>query len=172
MTTTAPWTLPDLDQYLSQQEWQVADQITLDLLLDSTQRTAEGYLDITAIAKLPCDLLHQIDQRWMAYSEGHFGFTVQRQRYLTDAQGNAFEFSRQVDWTLSKVRLLGFYKLYEFLNFSLTAPQGHLPARWFWQLSWRESWRIGGFGTGRGAAFGDANMLDALMVRLERCERV
>lgn len=172
-TATSPqWTLQDLDQYLSQQEWQAADQITLALLLAGTQRTAAGWLDVGAIAQIPCHLLHEIDQRWLSHSEGHFGFTVQRQLYLTAAQGNTFEFSRQVGWTVSKLRLLGVYKFYDFLNFSLEAPQGHLPARWFWQLSWQESWRIGGFGTGRGAAFGDANMLDALMVRLERCEQV
>jgi hypothetical protein len=178
MTSVSPsslsqWTIQDLDPLLAQQEWQAADAVTLSLLLEAVGRGNEGWLDAAAIAQIPCDLLHQIDQRWMQASDQHFGFSIQAQIYEAQ-QGEAFNFSRQVGWTLFQVpvRLLGFHKFYDFLNFSLEAPVGHLPARWFWQLSWRESLRVGGFGAGRGAAYGDANMLDAMMLRLERCRRV
>ncbi len=172
-TAQAPqWTIQDLDALLSQQEWQAADQVTLALLLERANRTTEGWLDDITIAQLPCDALHDLDQHWVRYSSGQFGFSVQQRIYTEMVQADAFAFSGQVGWTISPYRCLGFYKFYDFLNFSLDAPPGHLPARWFWRIPWHHSLRMGGFGTGRGAAFGDANMLDAMMLRLERCQQV
>jgi hypothetical protein len=75
-----------------------------------------------------------------------------------------------VGWlVISSPRPLAFFRFYDFLNFSLTAPAGHLPALWYWQLSWLESLRVGGFGSGQGGGFGDLARLDALMLRLCRC---
>jgi hypothetical protein len=167
-TEAVQWRYQDLDNLLGQEEWQAADQVTLALMLAATDRT--DWLDEGAIARLPCETLNQIDQRWMRYSHGQFGFTAQQQVYRQSCGKEAFAFSRQVEWTVGQLRPFGFFKFYDFLNFSLDAPQGHLPALWFWELPWHQSWRMGGIGTGRGAAFGDAHMFDALMLRLERCQ--
>ncbi|MDA0268665.1 MAG: GUN4 domain-containing protein [Cyanobacteria bacterium] len=169
-TEAVQWSYQDLDLLLGQEEWQAADQVTLALMLAATHREAEGWLDEGAIARIPCEVLNQLDQHWMRYSNGRFGFTAQQQIYRQRCGKEAFAFSREVEWTVARFRLFGFFKFYNFLNFSLDAPQGHLPALWFWHLPWYRSWRMGGIGTGRGAAFGDAHLFDALMLRLERCQ--
>lgn len=169
-STANQWSLQDLDSLLGQGEWQAADQVTFALMLAAADRVAEGWLNRAAIAQFPCQMLHQLDQHWLRYSGGHFGFSVQRQIYVEGAERTALTFSQQVGWTALNFRPLAFFKFYDFLNFSLEAPKGHLPALWFWRLPWYESCLRGGFGTGRGAGFGDANLLDAMMLRLERCQ--
>jgi hypothetical protein len=166
------WTTEDLKTYLQQEEWQAADQITFWLMLQATGRVDAGWLDVGAIASLPCPLLHELDYLWITASQGHFGFSKQRDIYIQSAQYEAFQFSQQVGWTLFQVKPLAFFRFYDFLNFSLSAPPGHLPALWYWKLPWLTSWLTGGFGTGRGAGFGDARLLDAMMLRLDRCSLI
>ncbi|NJN22375.1 MAG: hypothetical protein HC812_15815, partial [Leptolyngbya sp. RL_3_1] len=148
-------------------EWQAADQVTLALMLAAIR--SHRLARMRGDRRLPCETLNQIDQRWLRHSQDQFGFTAQQRVYQSCGK-EAFALSRQVGWTVGQLRPFGFFKFYDFLNFSLDAPQGHLPALWFWQLPWHQSWRLGGIGTGRGAAFGDAHMFDALMLRLERCQ--
>lgn len=165
------WTYADLQDLLNQGEWQAADSVTLGLLLQATQRTDAGWLDEAAIAQIPCEVLHDINHLWSEASGKQFGFSVQRQLYQ-EAGFSAHRFSQSVGWLVFGVRPLAFFKFYDFLNFSQDAPVGHLPALWYWQVSWGESWRTGGFGTGRGGAFACAPTLDAMMLRLGRCSLV
>lgn len=169
-TVAAQWTYHDLETLLSEEEWQAADLVTFKLMLAAADRGRAGWLDADAIAQFPCAVLHEIDQRWTRYSSGHFGFSVQHDLYVHEAQRNAFALSRTVEWTAVKARPFGFFKFYDFLEFSLDAPRGQFPALWFWRLPWHRSLLMGGFGTGRGGGFGDAALLDAMMLRLERCQ--
>ncbi len=163
------WTIVDLEHLLDQQEWQAADQVTQTLLLQAMGQPQEGYLTPLALAQIPCNLLHQIDYRWKNASQGIFGFSKQHTIYTQIATSDPHRFCEQVGWLMVSVKPLAFFKFYEFLNFSLEAPEGHLPALWYWRMSWAESLRSGGFGTGRGGAFGNSSTLDALMLRLSRC---
>ncbi|MDB9525040.1 GUN4 domain-containing protein [Oscillatoria sp. CS-180] len=166
--------LQELDETLDQADWQAADEITFEIMLAETDRQREGWLDQAAIAQFPCDVLHKIDQRWLFYSGGKFGFTPQLAIYREGAARSSFDFSRRVGWMMTSVwRPAGFFNFYSWLTFSLEeAPRGHLPALWFWEMPWYLSWQTGGFGTGRGAGFGDASLFDALMLRLERCQHI
>lgn len=167
--TTQNWTMADLEDLLKQQEWQAADQVTQALLVQSVGRQEAGYLTQLDLAQIPCQLLHQLDYRWMVASQGWFGFSKQYAIYAQRTKFDAHHFCQQVEWLMIDFRPLAFFKFYEFLNFSLDAPEGHLPALWYWQMSWVDSLRMGGFGTGRGGAFADYSTLDALMLRLGRC---
>jgi len=161
--------MADLDNLLAQQEWQAADQVTQALLLQSVQQTQESYLSPLALAQIHCSLLHQLNYRWQSASQGWFGFAKQQAIYTSSAQSDTHRFCQQVGWLMVDLKPLAFLKFYEFLNFSLKSPEGHLPALWYWQTSWAESLRSGGFGTGRGGAFADPSTLDAMMLRLSRC---
>lgn len=167
--TPLTWTMTDLEDLLHQQEWQAADKVTQALLLQSVRQHPEGYLTPLALAQIPCNLLHQLDYRWLTASQGLFGFSKQNMIYTQLANTDAHRFCQQVGWLMVSFKPLAFFKFYEFLNFSLEAPKGHLPALWYWQTSWGESWQSGGFGTGRGGAFADTSTLDALMLRWSRC---
>lgn len=169
-TAQQAWTTDDLKTLLQQEEWQAADQVTLQLLLQATDR--EKCLDLDAIANLSCSVLHELDYLWIEASQGKFGFSVQRQIYTQEAQSNAFQLGKQVGWVMFPERAFAFFKFYDFLNFSADAPRGHLPALWYWKMSWGSSWRSGAFGTGRGAGFGDVRLFDAMMLRLERCSLI
>lgn len=162
----------ELEEELRQGAWQTADGITLEIMLEESNRQREGWLDQAAIAQFPCEVLHQIDQRWLYYSGGRFGFSTQLHIYREEVGRSSLEFSRQAGWTMSLWRPTSFFNFYNWLTFSLDAPRGHLPALWFWEMPWHRSWLAGGFGTGRGAAFGDPSLFDALMLRLERCQQI
>jgi len=189
------WSRQDLINLLDAGEWQAADRVTQALLLATLDhppdppaflasflgrsRQGPGYLSASALAQLPCDLLHDLDYLWVRASQGQFGFSVQERLYRQLNQDfdstqlspvNPHPFFQAVGWLLvTNPRPLAFFRFYDFLNFSLTAPPGHLPALWYWQLSWLESLRVGGFGSGQGGGFGDLARLDALMLRLSRC---
>jgi hypothetical protein len=169
---TQVWTLFDLEELLLQEEWRAADTVTQALLLQGIHRESEGWLSPEAIAVLPCQLLHQIDYAWVSASYGHFGFSVQYDLYHSLYEADARDFCWEVGWLLFNLRPFAFFKFYNYLDFSLEAPKGHLPALWYWQLPWIESWRAGGFGTGRGAGFADFTSLAAFMLRLSRCSQI
>lgn len=182
MVFSQDWTMTDLAALLHAQEWQAADEVTLNLMLGAVNRPHKGSLTPIDLALMPCPLLHQIDWLWMTASQGQFGFSVQQRIYQAlDQQfdpaslspANPHPFCQTVGWLMVTVpRPLAFFKFYDFLNFSLEAPPGHLPARWYWQLTWLESLKTGGFGTGRGGGFADLARLDALMLRMARCSQV
>lgn len=171
-TVSVAWNYSDLIAVLKAEDWQAADQVTFDLMLEATQRSQVGWMDRGAMAAFPCEVLHQLDHLWGEYSGGHFGFSAQQRIYHHQAGMKAARFNHLVGWTPWESRLFGFFKPYNTLQFALSAPEGHLPALWFWELPWVTSWFAGGFGTGRGLGFGDEVLLDALMLRLERCSLV
>ncbi|MGB6299401.1 MAG: GUN4 domain-containing protein [Rivularia sp. (in: cyanobacteria)] len=110
--------------------WKEADQETARLMLKVANRETEGWLDSDSIKKFPCTDLRTIDQLWVKYSNGHFGFSVQKR--IWESVGKDYEkFGDRVGWR--KVRATGMFfnkewLYYNQLTFSLQAPQGHLPA--------------------------------------------
>lgn len=182
MLSPEDWTISDLEALLQGQEWQAADQVTYHLMLEATSRQRERSLAPLDLAQLPCDLLHRIDWLWVTASQGQFGFSVQQRLYQDLDQTfdpasfrstKPHPFCQAVGWLMVTVpRPLAFFKFYDFLNFSLDAPEGHLPALWYWRLTWLESIQTGGFGSGRGGGFADLARLDALMLRMARCSQV
>lgn len=118
-------------------EWEEADKETLTVILKAVHRQTEGYLNIDSIENFPCTDLQTIDQLWVKYSSGQFGFSVQKEiwRGIGGEFGqydNALyeEFGLRVGWReRSRLMLLTKWKKYEDLSFSLTwAPVGHLPS--------------------------------------------
>ncbi|HIK44257.1 MAG TPA: GUN4 domain-containing protein [Leptolyngbyaceae cyanobacterium M65_K2018_010] len=180
MAPTPAWTLNDLAHLLEGEEWQAADKVTLGLLRAAVKLNG-GSLTALDLAQMPCSTLFAIDALWTQASYGHFGFSVQQRLYEDLDRGfdpaslspwNPHPFCQAVGWLMLTVpRPLAFFKFYDFLDFSLDAPQGHLPALWYWQLTWWESLQTGGLGTGRGGGFADLARLDALMLRLARCSQ-
>lgn len=107
--------------------WREADQETARVMLKVTGREEEGWLDIESINNFPCTDLRTIDRLWVKYSNGRFGFSVQK-RIWQEVGGKVeneteCRFFDRVGW---------FGKQGEWLNysdymFSLNAPVGHLP---------------------------------------------
>jgi GUN4-like len=168
-----------LQDLLETNQWEQADEETLNVMLQATGRTQEGWLNAIAIAKFPCTDFHTIDRLWGRYSDEKFSFRVQYRLYsgVTISTENAvnpsrsdeeraLEFSKKVGWWTKR---LEFLRYYNHLDFTPQAPDGHLPALWFWTIPWGEALQYGGIGSGRGGCRVDHKILTAFIDRLEHC---
>ncbi|MFM6271628.1 MAG: GUN4 domain-containing protein, partial [Dolichospermum sp.] len=61
-------------------KWKEADEETLRVML-AVAREREGWLNVESIDNFPCADLRTIDQLWVKYSDGRFGFSVQKRIY-------------------------------------------------------------------------------------------
>lgn len=120
-----------LEQHLAAAQWQEADLQTNRIMLQVAGREKEGWLNTQSIKNFSCSDFQRIDKLWLKYSDGHFGFSVQKPIYLET--GNPLgeynpiayrRFGEQVGW-----REKGYWKSHVDLRFDKLAPKGHLP-RW------------------------------------------
>ena len=149
-----------LRNLLADKKWKEADGVTFTLMLKVADREKEGRLDTESIDKFPCEDLRIIDQLWVEYSNGRFGFSVQKRIYQSLGGTREYnwevwnKFGDKVGWIKNNRWLC-----YNDLTFSDLAVQAHLPcmALLGWSGLWRR-WDSGGtcvgpdFGTGREAS--------------------
>ncbi len=130
--------LPDrystLLNYLANGRWREADGETYEVMKQVGDRTQKGYLDLDDLKNFPCEDLKILDQLWIKFSEGRFGFSVQKQIWIEvggkldfgedfDAAWEAYEkMSDRVGW-----RKEGEWVDYSDLVFSTDAPFAQLP---------------------------------------------
>ncbi|RCJ18535.1 hypothetical protein A6S26_28690 [Nostoc sp. ATCC 43529] len=98
-----------LAYYLAAGMWQEADKETDRLMLQVAGREKQGYLGLDDIRQFPCKDLRTIDQLWVQYSNGHFGFSVQKEIFLEC--GGILE-GNQANWPFNKVLLLSLGWIY------------------------------------------------------------
>ncbi|NMG20877.1 GUN4 domain-containing protein [Brasilonema bromeliae] len=110
--------------------WKEADRETTAILLKAIGTKIE-YKNINIAVTLIDDIflnpvLHNIDALWVEYSNGHFGFSVQKHIWLEVGGKVNYKTERlladRVGW-----RVQGKWLCYSDLTFSLNAPKGHLP---------------------------------------------
>ncbi|MCG6134473.1 MAG: GUN4 domain-containing protein [Nostoc sp. LLA-1] len=97
-----------LAYYLAAGVWKEADEETLNIMLKVAGREIQGDLDIDDIRQFPCEDLSIIDKLWVDYSNGHFGFSVQKKICLE--VGGILEGSRKsspLKKALAQVRIYG-----------------------------------------------------------------
>ncbi|MDZ8091152.1 MULTISPECIES: GUN4 domain-containing protein [unclassified Nostoc] len=128
-----------LQKLLASGKWREADQETWKLMLKISHREKECYLRVEDIKQFPCQDLLTIDRLWVKYSNGRFGFSIQKQ--IWDSVGGKPDldletwkyFGESLGW-----RIKNNWKPYEFLSFTLTAAVGQLPrAIWSMRLDGR-----------------------------------
>lgn len=123
----------DLRRLLARKQWQSADQETGLALSKACGVNIPGELHPEQIATLPCQDLQIIDQLWHQFSQGHFGFSVQRalwQKYdktYWDKAETWRKFADRVGWRAHSLLADSRWKRYEEITFNLNAPVGHLP---------------------------------------------
>ncbi|NCR44016.1 MAG: protein kinase [Microcystis aeruginosa SX13-01] len=127
-----------LQQLLAAGKWKEADQETDKVMLQVAGRERKGWLWLEDIDNFPCEDLRTINQLWLDYSNGKFGFSVQKEIYesLTKQRIYVYDqkmwrkFSDCVGW-----RKGGIFKEWKWLSYEdydLTfeidaAPKAHLP---------------------------------------------
>ncbi|MEB3358709.1 MAG: GUN4 domain-containing protein [Synechococcales bacterium] len=157
-----------LRSLLKEQQWREADEETFDILIQLADRGRAGWLDTPDLLRISHLDWQILDQLWDEASGGKFGFRAQQAEFMTvlDEQPNhnsAAHFGKRVGWMMLGKEFVGF-KYYNQLSFTLDAPVGHLPAKWFWEIPWWKSVRCGGLGNGRGGCGDDAGLLLKLYV--------
>ncbi|MBE9169611.1 GUN4 domain-containing protein [Pleurocapsales cyanobacterium LEGE 06147] len=122
-----------LRDLLEAKQWQQANQATEQLLLQAAHQDRRGWLEKDDLDNLSCEDLYIIDRLWVNYSEKHFGFSVQHGIWQDLEEKNYQNFGKQVGWYFE-----GRWLLTKQINFSFSAPRGHLPAMswWFGHAIW------------------------------------
>ena len=94
----------NLRNFLKDGQWREADQETARVMLKAFNRK-EGWLIPKDIEKFPCQDLRTIAQLWVKYSNGHFGFSVQKRIFLevkvTSGKDVWKKFYKRLDWCVN-----------------------------------------------------------------------
>ena len=134
-----PVSFQRLEALLKEGKWREADLETWNLMLKLTKREQEGLLELEDVKNFPRQELRKMDQLWVKYSNGKFGFSVQKQIWR-DLGGKFWEpdwdtyvkLSERVGWRKNDAWLS-----YDSYTFSTNAPTGHLPVLWNgWEVEW------------------------------------
>lgn len=113
-----------LQQLLATEEFEEADRLTLQKLCelagpDAVQRK---WLYFTELEKMPITDLQTIDSLWVVYSQGKFGFSVQREIWLGVGK-NWEKMWPKIGWKSGN----NWTRYPQEFTWDLTAPRGHLP---------------------------------------------
>ncbi|BAZ42205.1 hypothetical protein NIES4101_81730 [Calothrix sp. NIES-4101] len=119
-----------LAEYLMRGEWRKADEETFKVMLQVARKEKQGYLDVEDIDNFPCEDLRIIDTLWVSASNGHFGFSVQKEIYQSLGGKREYNekvwdaFGDRVGW---KGKEWGGWLNFDDYIWNLNAPQGHMP---------------------------------------------
>lgn len=113
-----------LQVLLAKQDFQTADQLTLQKLCELAGATAvqRKWIYFTEVEQFPAIDLQTINALWLVHSEGKFGFSVQRELWLSlgknwDKLWPKIGWKDGINWT----------RYPQGFTWDLTAPKGHLP---------------------------------------------
>ncbi|MBD2342136.1 GUN4 domain-containing protein [Calothrix sp. FACHB-156] len=159
-----------LKSLLEDKKWKMADAETAEMMLKVSGRQKEGWLTVEDLNNYPCEDLRTLDKLWKKYSNGQFGFSVQR-RIWEEVAGIPIKvennepllnrFAERVGWRTVKVsndKIEYEQILPDQIKYDINAPKGHLPTVYKIGVLW--------YGVGYGGAFGGSS----LMQRLEHCK--
>lgn len=122
LKTSAGVDYHQLRDLLAHKKWQSADEKTWALMCQAIKKPIGSYFFSRDIENFPCEDLQIIDELWMKYSKGHFGFSVQQQIYES-VDCDYGQFCAAIGWNLPH-STSPIQKLF----FGLSAPPGHLPS--------------------------------------------
>ena len=122
-----------LRDLLAAQKWFEADQETYRMMIQAVGKKEGDWFVQDELLNFPCKDLRTIDRLWVKYSDGRFGFSVQKQIYLRvggKPDGEYYQeawlkFADCVGW-----RVKGTVILYNEGIFDTSSPLGHLPVGW------------------------------------------
>ena len=162
-----------LRDMLKSGKWKKADRETRRVMCAVMGRQQEGWLREEDAQKFPCDELGTIDRLWVKYSDGRFGFSVQKRIYVEtgdrlDGKHNSTRFERfdystrferfgdRVGWRVEREWIS-----YSDVNFDISSPYGHLPAS--------PTYHFTASGLGRASRFWSSESFSSLAQRLVSC---
>ncbi len=125
-----------LEEYLKNQQFKDADQETYRVMCEVLNQEENNRFEPNDLRKFPCADLKKIDDLWMKYSQGKFGFAIQKKIWETCGSPMAYnhdweKFGQTVGWLVKN----DFLK-YDNYNFTMEAFDGHLPSFRCHQVNW------------------------------------
>lgn len=143
-----PIDLVNLESFLRNGDFKLADRETTYILLRFS-RDDMKWLKPDEIAALPIELLYEVDQLWMLYSDRRFGISPQYEIWLSEKNEKNVRshrlfrsFSNRIGWAIGDSYIMQYDKM----KFNLNAPKGHLPTFRFAEAqvtmgaSWYDNW--------------------------------
>ena len=99
-----------LRDLLKAEKWKEADYETYLVMIQAVGKNEKDYFELEELLNFPCTDLRTIDQLWVKYSNGRFGFSVQKEIYLSvggKADGKYYEeawnkFGDRIGWKVDK----------------------------------------------------------------------
>jgi predicted NACHT family NTPase len=126
----------ELESYLKNQQWVEADQETYRLMITAVGKEEGQWFEEEELLNFPCDALRAIDGLWVKYSQGRFGFSVQKQIYVECGGKLDGEEPSQKVWEVFGDRV-GWKQNGNWMNYtevskqiSLSSPKGIFPGLW------------------------------------------
>ncbi|MGK7957205.1 MAG: GUN4 domain-containing protein [Crocosphaera sp.] len=118
-----------LRKFLVAEEWKLADQETMRVMLKAASREQQGFLDAQSLKSISSEDLKIIDHLWVQHSKGRFGFSVQKRIYQSLEWTGQYnyrifgKFLRKIGWfwVFSPVRA------YNGLKVKRKTADGYLP---------------------------------------------
>jgi hypothetical protein len=113
-----------LQQLLVEQNFQAADQLTLQKMCELAGSAAvqRKWIYFTEVEQFPITDLLTINHLWLTYSEGKFGFSTQREIWLSVGK-NWEKFWSKIGWKNGNT----WTRYPQEFTWDLNAPKGHLP---------------------------------------------
>ena len=113
-----------LQQLLAQKDYEEADRVTLQKMCELAGPVAvrRKWLYFSDVDQFPVSDLKLLDHLWLVYSEGRFGFSIQRELWLSGRQ----DWERlwpKIGWKSANI----WTRYPNEFTWDLTAPKGHLP---------------------------------------------
>ena len=134
----------NLQDLLKAGDWKAADNETYKVMIRAVGEKSGQWFTDEELLNFPCTDLLTIDRLWVKYSQGKFGFSVQKEIYVecgAKLDGNCpgdtiwRKFGDKVGWRVNG-------KWIDEVTFSTSAPKGHLP----WAELRRDRNDVGGRG--------------------------
>lgn len=124
-----------LREFLAVKKWSKANYETYFVMLQVAGQEKEGFLDVEDIEKFPWEYLRIIDQLWVKYSDGKFGFSVQKKIYLEEdgrkeySEKEVWEnFCIRIGWLVEKARKSSEERVVKRVDINYgKGSRGHLP---------------------------------------------
>ena len=88
----------ELEQLLEDKKWYEADQLTYRLMLKVSEREKEEWMDLDSIRNFTCKDLQTIDNLWIHYSNGLYGFSIQKKIYVECGGKLDLSYPTDVTW--------------------------------------------------------------------------
>lgn len=121
--------LTRLEYWLKRHRWEEADMETNHIVLSKASRLQDGFLNKTSIDFYSSKFILEIDDLWLQYSKGRFGFSIQKFIY----QG--FKNANDLSGFYEKIAWKSYAEQDWEPKYTIFASPGHLPIL-----------RIGGYG--------------------------